>query len=177
MSSATHIRLPFTKDGVLRTVQRFRSGSCGTGLQIATILVFMGAALNVFDPFEENTAETRPERRSVVAAQDAASLPHAPAPSASDEVNATEDVKGPEEDQTAVEGELRVISNPSQAHVTVNGIGRGKTPLHVRFLPLGPYRIRVVHPNYRIQETSVTLRPGAAGHAPDASSCAIHQRL
>ena len=31
-----------------------------TGLQIATILVFMGAAVNVFDPFKKHTAETRP---------------------------------------------------------------------------------------------------------------------
>ena len=55
------------------------------------------------------------------------------------------------------EGELRIISNPPQAHVTVNGIARGKTPLRVRYLPLGSYTVRVIHPEFKIRQTRVTL--------------------
>jgi cytoskeletal protein RodZ len=131
-----------------------------TGLQIATLLVFTGAAMNVFDPFDENS-ETRPSTRSV-ASQNTASLQHALEPAAvpSGDVKAPEDGKPTEQQMVIdVEGELRIISSPSQAHVTVNGIGRGKTPLRVRYLPLGSYRIRVVHPDYRIREASVTLGP------------------
>jgi hypothetical protein len=62
-------------------------------------------------------------------------------------------------DDAEVEGELRIVSKPANAHVTVNGIGRGETPLRVRYLPLGSYTIRVVQPGYRIGQTVVTLRP------------------
>ena len=58
-----------------------------------------------------------------------------------------------------IEGELRIVSKPANAHVTVNGIGRGETPLRVRYLPLGSYTIRVVQPGYKIGQTVVTLRP------------------
>jgi cytoskeletal protein RodZ len=60
---------------------------------------------------------------------------------------------------TDIEGELRIVSKPAKAHVTVNGIGRGETPLRVRYLPLGSYTIRVVQPGYQIGQTVVTLRP------------------
>lgn len=62
-------------------------------------------------------------------------------------------------DASAIEGELRIVSKPDKAHVTVNGIGRGETPLRVRYLPLGSYTIRVVQPGYKIGQTVVTLRP------------------
>jgi cytoskeletal protein RodZ len=62
-------------------------------------------------------------------------------------------------DASNIEGELRIVSKPAKAHVTVNGIGRGETPLRVRYLPLGSYTIRVVQPGYKIGQTVVTLRP------------------
>jgi cytoskeletal protein RodZ len=62
-------------------------------------------------------------------------------------------------DDSDIEGELRIVSKPANAHVTVNGIGRGETPLRVRYLPLGSYTIRVVQPGYKIGQTVVTLRP------------------
>jgi cytoskeletal protein RodZ len=62
-------------------------------------------------------------------------------------------------DASDIEGELRIVSKPAKAHVTVNGIGRGETPLRVRYLPLGSYTIRVVQPGYKIGQTVVTLRP------------------
>jgi hypothetical protein len=56
-----------------------------------------------------------------------------------------------------IEGELRITSTPPQAHVTINGIGRGPTPLRVRYLPPGTYAVRVILPGYRIRETRVVL--------------------
>jgi hypothetical protein len=56
-----------------------------------------------------------------------------------------------------VEGELEIVSSPSGALVTVNGIGRGKTPTTVRYLSLGFHTLRVVHPGYASQERRVTL--------------------
>jgi transcriptional regulator with XRE-family HTH domain len=55
------------------------------------------------------------------------------------------------------EGELEIVSSPAGALVTVNGIGRGKTPITVRYLPLGSHAVRVVHPGYASQERQVTL--------------------
>ena len=58
MNSATRIRSRSTgaQDRLLQAVP---VRLLRTGLQVTTVLVFIGAALNVFDPFENNTAETR----------------------------------------------------------------------------------------------------------------------
>jgi transcriptional regulator with XRE-family HTH domain len=56
-----------------------------------------------------------------------------------------------------VEGEVRVVSNPADAFVTVNGIGRGRTPVRVRYLPLGAHTIRVTQFGYKARESHVTL--------------------
>jgi cytoskeletal protein RodZ len=126
-----------------------------TGLQVTTVLVFIGAALNVFDPFENNTTETRPvaqqtPRLDAPEAQPSAESPVTP--------QVVENPASEEMSEAEIEGELRIISNPAQAHVTVNGIARGKTPLRVRYLPLGSYTVRVIHPEFKIRQTSVTLR-------------------
>ena len=57
------------------------------------------------------------------------------------------------------EGELIVSSSPANAFVTVNGIGRGRTPARVRYLPLGSYTIRVIQFGYRARESHVSLTP------------------
>ena len=57
----------------------------------------------------------------------------------------------------AVEGTLMVTSDPPEATVTVNGIGRGRTPASIKYLPLGAYTIRIVLPGYRAAEQHVTL--------------------
>jgi hypothetical protein len=56
-----------------------------------------------------------------------------------------------------VEGTLVVVSDPPEAFVTVNGIGRGKTPVTVEFLAFGSYAIRVVQPGYQVSQERVTL--------------------
>jgi cytoskeleton protein RodZ len=78
---------------------------------------------------------------------------------ASASVGQPSDIDEPAIEASDIEGELRIVSKPANAHVTVNGIGRGETPLRVRYLPLGSYTIRVVQPGYKIGQTVVTLRP------------------
>jgi cytoskeletal protein RodZ len=124
-----------------------------TGLQIAALIVFIGAAWNVFDPFESRSGKTRPAARQTPAEGGAASRPSPESLAAPMSETAVPEARGDE-----VEGELRIISNPPQAHVTINGIGRGQTPVHVRYLPLGSYTIRVIHPEFKVRETRVTLQ-------------------
>lgn len=59
----------------------------------------------------------------------------------------------------AVEGELLITSMPSGAHVTVNGIGRGATPVQVRYLPLGTHTVRLVHDGRPAVTRHVTISP------------------
>jgi cytoskeletal protein RodZ len=62
-----------------------------------------------------------------------------------------------ETEDADIEGELLITSRPSRAHVTVNGIGRGATPVRVRYLPSGAYTVRLIRDGYRTRETRVTL--------------------
>lgn len=61
-------------------------------------------------------------------------------------------------DEGVMEGEVLVVSNPP-AFVTVNGIGRGRTPARVRYLPLGAYTVRVIQDGYSARESRVVLTP------------------
>jgi hypothetical protein len=56
-----------------------------------------------------------------------------------------------------IEGELLIESEPAGAVVTVNGIGRGRTPAHVRYLAAGSYTIRVSANGYESSQRAVTL--------------------
>jgi hypothetical protein len=55
--------------------------------------------------------------------------------------------------------DLQIVSEPSGARVTVDGIGWGETPLTVRYLPPGSKRIRVTMDGYLAQEQLVQLSP------------------
>ncbi len=61
------------------------------------------------------------------------------------------------DEPAVVEGEVRVVSIPPDAFVTVNGIGHGRTPARIRYLPLGSYTVRVIQFGYRARESRVTL--------------------
>jgi hypothetical protein len=65
----------------------------------------------------------------------------------------------PEVPTATIEGELVVTSMPSGAQVTVNGIGRGPTPVQVRYLPLGTHTVRVVHDGHPAVTRQVTISP------------------
>ena len=58
-----------------------------------------------------------------------------------------------------VEGEIMITSTPPGAHVTVDEIGRGRTPVRVRFLSAGSHTIRFVHPAHPIVTRQVTISP------------------
>ncbi len=58
-----------------------------------------------------------------------------------------------------VEGEIMITSTPPGAHVTVDEIGRGPTPVRVRFLSAGSHTIRFVHPEHPIVTRQVTISP------------------
>ena len=57
-------------------------------------------------------------------------------------------------DPGPIEGELVITSTPPGVQVLVNGIGRGRTPVRVQYLPPGSYSIRFIHPG----RPSVTQR-------------------
>ena len=58
-----------------------------------------------------------------------------------------------------LEGEIMITSTPPGAHVTVDEIGRGPTPVRVRFLSAGSHTIRFVHPEHPIVTRQVTISP------------------
>lgn len=64
-----------------------------------------------------------------------------------------------------IEGELLIESNPSDAWVVVNGIGRGRTPARIQHLPAGSYTIRLVRAGYRSSDETVTLGPEQPGRS------------
>jgi cytoskeletal protein RodZ len=61
-------------------------------------------------------------------------------------------------------GELTIVTEPAGARVTINGMGRGTTPLTVTRMPFGQHRIRVTLDGYVGQERATQLdaaRPNA----------------
>ena len=55
--------------------------------------------------------------------------------------------------------ELAVVTDPPGARVIVDGIGRGTTPVTIRYLPAGEKRVRVVKDGFPAQERTVHLAP------------------
>ena len=73
-----------------------------------------------------------------------------------------------------IKGELQVQSDPDGASVTINGIGWGRTPVTIKYLPMGEMLVRLTRDGYvsverRVQISaerpvrvlSVTLQPSA----------------
>ena len=58
------------------------------------------------------------------------------------------------------ESRLTVITDPMGARVTVNGVGRGVTPVTVRHLTPGPKTVRVTLDGYVTEERLLQLEPG-----------------
>jgi cytoskeletal protein RodZ len=55
------------------------------------------------------------------------------------------------------EGELFVESDPDGAQVTVNGVGWGRTPVTIRYLPIGQKRVRLTKDGYVSIERRVRI--------------------
>jgi hypothetical protein len=60
-------------------------------------------------------------------------------------------------------GQLRIVTVPPGARVTVDGVGRGMTPLTVRHLPPGAKRVRVTKDGYSGAERMISLAEGDSG--------------
>jgi cytoskeletal protein RodZ len=127
-----------------------------SGLVVGSMVIFIGGILTVLDATRSRVAA----KPAPVAQIDkhTADIPGVLRTAASSDVSS--DVTRNDElvVDKEIEGELRIISRPEQARVTVNGTARGETPLRVRYLPLGSYTVRVIQPGYKIAQTVVTLR-------------------
>jgi cytoskeletal protein RodZ len=126
-----------------------------SGFLPASLVMLIGGAMAVVDVSNNNVTATQPppqiQHRSQEAIQTVQTVPDSVAV-----VPPGEDVEPIAAD---IEGELRIVSKPEGARVTVNGIARGQTPLRVRYLPIGTYTIRVIQPGYKIAQTVIALRP------------------
>jgi cytoskeletal protein RodZ len=56
--------------------------------------------------------------------------------------------------------DLIVVTEPAGARVTVDGVGRGITPVTIHYLPGGDKRIRVLKEGFASEERSVQLKAG-----------------
>jgi serine/threonine protein kinase len=65
----------------------------------------------------------------------------------------------------ATTGRIVVRSTPPGAAVTINGKGRGRTPLSVNAAPFGNYQVRVVLPGYDVARQEFRLSPEEADRA------------
>ncbi len=126
-----------------------------SGFLPAALVILIGGALAVSDVSNNNVTATEPPPRQIqYHPQEAVQ-----SVSVSDRVVSPIEVEDVEPIAVDIEGELRIVSKPAGAHVTVNGIARGQTPLRVRYLPIGSYTIRVIQPGYKIGQAVVALRP------------------
>jgi hypothetical protein len=60
-------------------------------------------------------------------------------------------------------GLIRIVTEPPGARVTVNGVGRGVTPLTIRHLPPGAKRVRVTKDGYAGVERVISLAEDGPG--------------
>jgi cytoskeletal protein RodZ len=131
----------------------------GNTMLAASLVILIAATIRLLPPLNPRADSRTPDRQHAPAREIDAIVPAADprspsaAPSPASEISTDEEMSPAD-----IEGEIRIVSVPSQAHVTVNGIGRGPTPLRVRYLPLGSYTIRVIRPGFRIRETQITLK-------------------
>ena len=58
------------------------------------------------------------------------------------------------------EPQLQIVTEPAGARVTINGIGRGLTPITVRHLDAGEQQVRITLDGYRSVERTIFLAEG-----------------
>ncbi len=99
-------------------------------------------------------AATSPPQLSVTPGAEAATAQPSALLAAKENATAT-----PALPAAALVTELVVVTDPPGARVTVDGIGRGTTPLTIRYLPAGEKRVRVLKAGFPAQERTVRLAP------------------
>lgn len=65
--------------------------------------------------------------------------------------------------QLPILGQLQIVTEPPGARVTVDGVGRGVTPVTIRHLPPGTKRVRVTKDGYAGAERVVSFGQNEAG--------------
>ena len=88
-------------------------------------------------------------------------LPPQPIAARGDEVPPARAAEPPASPATAWVTELAVVTDPPGARVIVDGIGRGTTPVTIRYLSAGEKRVRVLKDGFPAQERTVRLAPAA----------------
>jgi len=87
--------------------------------------------------------------------------PPQPIPARGDEVPPARAAEAAALPATALVTELVVVTDPPGARVIVDGIGRGTTPVTIRYLSAGEKRVRVLKDGFPAQERTVRLAPAA----------------
>ena len=87
--------------------------------------------------------------------------PPQPIPARGDQAPPERAAEAPASPATALVTELAVVTDPPGARVIVDGIGRGTTPVTIRYLSAGEKRVRVLKDGFPAQERTVRLAPAA----------------
>jgi hypothetical protein len=61
----------------------------------------------------------------------------------------------------AVGPELEIVTEPAGAHVTVDGVGWGTSPVTIKYLPPGNKRLRITRDGFAADERLIRLAPGS----------------
>ena len=118
--------------------------------------LLVAAGLNISDKRENAVAASSPPAAGAIQPFSRTSGPPSP-PASTSSVDASNSESVSDASVTDVQGEIRVLSKPAGAWVTINGNGFGFTPLRVRYLPPGSYTVRVIQSGYKIGQTQVNL--------------------
>ena len=78
-------------------------------------------------------------------------------PDVPDDTSAVEAGVAPTSAPEPIIGALRIASEPAGGSVTVDGAGRGQTPLEVSGIPFGTHQVRVDLPGHEAETREVTL--------------------
>jgi cytoskeletal protein RodZ len=140
--------------------RRVASATGIAGVSAAVLLIGWNAVSYIRSAMQSGIVSTPPpapagENANVERAEPALpnETPGASTPAATS--GATDDTI--EKPEVVTEGELRVQSDPDGAQVTVNGIGWGRTPVTVRYLPIGEKRVRLTKDGYVSTEQLVQI--------------------
>jgi cytoskeletal protein RodZ len=137
-------------------------GRNAAAVAIMTTVLLVGIGLNMTDKRENSVAASSSTPSATQGFKRTSVSPSPPASGSAIESpgnapSSTSTASSADAPRPDVEGEIRVVSDPTNAWVTINGNGFGTTPLRVRYLPMGSYTVRVIQAGYKTRQTEVTL--------------------